>query len=130
MEAVVDLLGELQLLLLFVEAVECILFDPLDVGYFLVQFGLDPMHLLVLLLLVVILLGDAFELRIYFFDIAAPGVLLIEAFVAAQTHKIKLILCIEIDPDQQQIFQRSSASSIFSTRSSFPELYLLRLSPD
>lgn len=73
-------------MLLLMEVMLHASFHTLHKGDLLVQLGLECMHLLVLLLLLVVLSRDAVELGVYLGLVTAAGVLAEEGLAAGQTH--------------------------------------------
>lgn len=68
------MLGELKFSLLFGEDLLDIFLHSLDVCYILIEFSLDSMHFVMFALLIVVSLGDPFELWIYFAHVAVLAV--------------------------------------------------------
>lgn len=79
----VDLFGVLEFPLLFGESLLDVFLHPLDVGYILIELGLDRMDFLVFPLLIVVFLSNPFELWIYFAHVAVLAVELEKTLIFA-----------------------------------------------
>lgn len=82
LEAGADFLGIPEFQLFLLQFFLDLLLHPLHECHFLIEFSLNRMHLLMLLLLVVILPSDAIELGIHLLGVAILGVLFEEGLVA------------------------------------------------
>jgi hypothetical protein len=90
MESTGYFLGVLQLIVLFLQTLLHLALHAFHEGDFLVESGLESVHLLMLLLLLIVLAGNTVKFGVHLTLVTAAGVLAEEGLISRKAHQIKL----------------------------------------